>query len=82
MPHHDENRARLLCLSVEHIKISKVCRVGATYQIVVVMAQGLDTGLSPGPPGFDSRLNYQVFFKSLQSFGGDVKVSVPAIYLV
>jgi hypothetical protein len=35
----------------------------------VVMTQGLDTGLSPIPPGFPS-------------FGRDVKLSVPATYLV
>jgi hypothetical protein len=28
---------------------------------VVVMTQGLDTGLSPIPPWFDSRLNHQFF---------------------
>jgi hypothetical protein len=45
---------------------------------VVVTAQGLDTGLSPRPPGFDSQLKHQVFFKSLPYFGGDVKLSVLA----
>jgi hypothetical protein len=29
--------------------------------LIVVMTQGLDTGLSSKPPGFDSRLNHQVF---------------------
>jgi hypothetical protein len=50
--------------------------------LVAVMAQGLDTRLSPIPPGFDSLLNHQVFFKSLPPFGGDVKLSFPATYLV
>jgi hypothetical protein len=46
------------------------------------MAQGLDTGLSPIRPGFDSRLKHQVFFKSPSCFGGDVKLTVPGTYLV
>jgi hypothetical protein len=49
--------------------------------LVVVMAQGLDTGLSTKPPGFDSRLNIR-FFQITTIFRRRCKAVGPGYYLV
>jgi hypothetical protein len=48
---------------------------------VVVMSQGLDTGLSTKPPGFDSRLNIR-FFQITTIFRRRCKAVGPGYYLV